>query len=103
MFAYHYHHNENDYVVMFSKVKFKLPQGRQSRLQLHPLDGLSGMLESRAHGECAYTVLTACSVSGGKEREICSNRGLCNTVTGTCSCFDGKLFHSVALTMALIV
>merc|ERR1719502_14537 len=71
------------------QIEFKGNFGRLTPLR--PYTGLlSGSVTMYTHGETTADSNgeTYASVTGTKEAAFCSNRGLCDTTTGVCACFD---------------
>jgi hypothetical protein len=71
----------------FIQITFVLPQGEVPSLAAVPSTGLS--VAMRKKGEVSSIDPSVPSVTGTKEYAECSNRGVCDRSTGTCSCFRG--------------
>jgi EGF-like domain len=72
-----------------TEITFLLPQKPTFRLIVSVYDSFDGWAAVRADGEVSMVNQLKYSIVGTKESVECSNRGICDESTGTCSCFAG--------------
>lgn len=73
-----------------TKITMLLPVKRWATMSVLPAAGMWGdTIGIRAKGQASHLDRGAVSGARTKEQAACSNRGLCDTSSGVCSCFTG--------------